>query len=337
VWPSAGPKSGEKALRALLRCTPEWCDAHAREAAAVRADACDMPELGAALRKCELASLRKRHFFALCRDWRLRSDLWRHVRDGSTGASPPPLPPPLSSGALAVAEVSRELMPLVVHFAHTFAAQALFIAAAAEPLAPIKTLDLTTLLAVRGFGRDMRVQQSAVAASLRAASAALAASGDGDLPACRLGKRAPPSAECSTHAMLLMSLSMTASNEDAYAHAPTMMGRTLSGPEVAHLAEHADSCGAVGAFAARAGVLLARMRVDGTCGVVYLDAAVAVVEQIIALMDGVIAGSQGRLDMFKARLAIDPHGYRHSFFDHAETAGVAKAAQHAARLPVSVQ
>jgi hypothetical protein len=344
-------KNGEKQMRAQLCRTPEWADAHAREAAAVRADASGMPELGVALRARDVTALRKRHFFALCRDWQLRSDVWRSMRDihGRDDAAQPaaaraaaageahsggarqqhalacvppraPRAPPLGSQAYVTLSISRDLAPSVVAFARAVASPIMMAAASAEPRAPVKTLDLTTLLAVSNFGRCMGAQQRAVAAELRAASCALAAGGDGTEVAFRLGSRAPLLAETSVHTLLVLSHALSASCNDIYAHLPPLLGRGLSAPEAAHTAELMEACGAVLTFVARAQALLAQLR-TGT-GVAYLDAGALIVDQVAAVLDATARSAQGRLDAFEERLAREPHGWRHTFFEHAAAMGV---------------
>jgi hypothetical protein len=146
------PGNGEKKLRGLLCRTRQWRDAAMREDLAVQADLESLPELAVALRRRNLAALRKRHFFFLCRQWGLRSDVWRHVprraaplvaaaATSSTGAvplleRPPRAPSP--SGALH----SLALTSLVAAFATAVDMSALARAVAAEPHAPLATLDL---------------------------------------------------------------------------------------------------------------------------------------------------------------------------------------------------
>jgi hypothetical protein len=235
-------------------------------------------------------------------------------------ALPPRHAPAMDDRTCAMLAVSRDLVPCVHAFAAAFAAPVMFVAAGAEPLAPIKTLDVTTLLSVRDFGRSMCAVQLGIAAQLRAASAALVAEGDGDKQAWRLGARAPLLAESSVHATLVLSHSLSASCNDIYGHLPSLLGRELSAPEAAHTAEHMQSCDAMMTFANRAGALLAQLR-QGS-GVAYLDGSAAVVEQVAAILDGAARASQGRLDKFAARLVREPHGWRHTFFKHAEANGV---------------
>jgi hypothetical protein len=327
--------SGEKQLRGLLRHTPEWSDPHAREAAAVRAEASGMPELSVALRARALSALRKRHFFALCHDWRYRCDVWRHMLDTGDGAppeqlllqqrapppSPPPRPPPLSTQQLAVSAIQRDLAPVAAAFANHFFTPALLSACCAEPLAPIKTIDLTTLFSVRDFGRGLSAQQLGVASRLRAASVALAASGNARGVAWRLGSAAPLLAETSVHSLLLLSSAFATACDDVYAHLPPLLGRPLSAPEAAHTAGLLASCGAVMTFVHVATSLLAQLR-DGAGGA-YLDAGAAIVEQVAEIMGSTARASEARLAAFDARLAKDPHGWRHTFFAHAAATGVA--------------
>jgi hypothetical protein len=319
----------------------------------VRADAAGLVELATALRKRALSALRKRHLFVLCRDWRYRCDVWRHMLDDGGGAAdaqqrqqlqqqqqqysqqllqqrqqqpqqralPAPRPPPLTTQELALLAIQCDLRPAAAAFANDFNTPALLRACGAEPLAPIKTLDLTTLLSVRDFGRFLSAQQLGVAARLRAASTALAASGDAADVAWRLGAAAPPLAESAVHAMLMLSNAFATACNDVYAHLPPLLGRALSAPEAAHTAGLMSSCGAVLAYVTRAQALLATLR-DGAGGV-YLDAGATIVEQVAEMMLSTTRASEARLLTFEGRLAADPHGWRHTFFAHAAASGVA--------------
>jgi hypothetical protein len=169
----------------------------------------------------------------------------------------------------------------------------------------------------------MCAAQLDIAARLRAASAVLIADGDGDKQAWRLGARAPLLAESSVHAVLVLSHALSACCNDTYSHLPPLLGRGLSAPEAAHTAEHMQSCDAMLAFATRASALLTHLRQGGA--VAYLDGGAAVVEQVAASLDGVARASQARLDKFAALLAREPHGWRHTFFEHAAASGVKTA------------
>jgi hypothetical protein len=331
-----------------------------------------MPDLGAALRCHNISALRKRHFFALCRDWRFRSNVWLCLADATRAAAcrasappaageapaaepiepprpkpprrpapprrraplalpPPPLalallPPPDHARALAVRAVERELVPIVLSFDTVFSTPIMAVAADLEPRAPIKTLNLTTMHSVRDFTHAMCATQRRTAERLRAAARVLSAEGDAGVVAWRLGMRAPLLAESSVRAILLLSHALSASCNDIYVRLPPLVGRGLSAPEAAHMAEHMHSCDALEAFAARAGALLAALRAGG--GGAYLDGGAAVVEAVAAIFEAGARATQGRLDTFGARLAREPHGWRHTFFEHAEAAGVSTA--HAA-------
>lgn len=144
--PRAGRTTGEKKLRALLCRTPEWRCASTREAAARHADASGLPELAHALRAHNLALLRKRDFLAVCAFWNLRSDVWAPVKSKSRRLQalplPAPLPPPAAAdGGAAAALVRRDAGAAFASFSLRQKMPGLSAAAAAEPCAPICTLD----------------------------------------------------------------------------------------------------------------------------------------------------------------------------------------------------
>ena len=161
------PGGGEKKLRGLIGRTRQWRDAAKREDLAIQADFESLPELAVALRKRNLAgasapaarvlalltphlpaALRKRHFFFLCRQWGLRSDVWRHVPRRAaalvvaTATSSAVLPRERPRGAPCGALPSLGLTSLVEAFATAVDMSALTRAVAAEPHAPLATLDL---------------------------------------------------------------------------------------------------------------------------------------------------------------------------------------------------
>jgi hypothetical protein len=156
-----GRASGEKKLRALLCRTAQWRCAVAREGAARRADADALPDLAHALRAHNLALLRKRTFLALCGYWGLCCDIWAPAkpkapsrraaaRDAPPPPPPPPphapqpplpLPPPLPDDGAVVALVRRDVGGAVATFRLFQHLPGLSAAAAAEPYAPISTLD----------------------------------------------------------------------------------------------------------------------------------------------------------------------------------------------------
>jgi hypothetical protein len=142
--PAAGAKTGEKRLRQFLCATPEWGDADERGAAAERAEARGKPDLAAALRAHNGAALRKRHFFVLCNDWGLRSDVWQRGRRRKL-EDVPALQLLLAASAPDAAALLHE--PSVTFRRHVIS-PALLQAVAAEPCAPVCTIDLPVRLCV---------------------------------------------------------------------------------------------------------------------------------------------------------------------------------------------
>ena len=75
-----GKRNGEKKLRSLLTCTPEWTSADVRAAAAEQLQG-RFPRLATSLRSRTSSSLSKEHMVALLALWGYRSNLW--VRRGN--------------------------------------------------------------------------------------------------------------------------------------------------------------------------------------------------------------------------------------------------------------
>jgi hypothetical protein len=194
------------------------------------------------------------------------------------------------------------------------------VAADLEPRAPIKTLNLSTMLSARDFTRAKCAQYRGCAARLRGAAALLDDAGDAGLIAWRLGVRAPLLAEGAVHDLLLVSHALSAGCNDICVRLPPLVGRALSAPEAAHMAEHMQSCDALLAFVARAQALLAALRTGG--GGAYLHGGAAVVGKVAAIFEAGARGMERRLDTYGARLAADPHGWRHTFFEHAQAVGM---------------
>jgi hypothetical protein len=363
----AGAKNGEKKLRSLLCRTAQWSNADAREATAVRADANGMPDMASALRGRDSSALRKRHFFALCRDWGYRSDVWRHMREAHAGggasavvggggaetraasaharAAPcggapesngaaAPLAlysrPPACPQARALLLVICELMPHVTVFSALIATPSLRAAACAEPCAPIATLSTATMAAGRDLGRSMCAALEAEAGVLHASRVAVVASGDGDAPAWRLGARAPPHAENSVHKLLLLTHALVAASADIEARLPLVVGRRLSAPELAHARDHLAACGALHAFVSRAQGILASLRTDGGAAA-YLHAGTAVVEAVGDIMSAAERSNEERLLAFSARAAAAPRAWCHTFFEHAVEVGAMPSVPSALR------
>lgn len=146
--------NGVKTLRRLLCCTPEWRDAAARRATAdawaASGDAA-LQGLAPAVRAGAASELRRAHLLALCRRWRLGSNLWQ--RRGSKRAAPatadaPPLPLALPAAAQPLAPAPQFSM-----FAPS---------SAAAFGAWLRTL-LPQLLAVNGTGTGERARAAALA------------------------------------------------------------------------------------------------------------------------------------------------------------------------------
>jgi hypothetical protein len=315
--------------------------------------------MACALRGRDISALRKRHFFALCRDWGYRCDVWRHVREAHSGGGAAgggggaekrgaatqahaaaaqrartaaaaaatttaavlyrPAPPACPQ-AQALLLVSRELTPHVSAFAALFAAPSLRAAACAEPRAPVATLNTSIMAAGRDLGRSLCAALGAEAGALRAARCALVASGDGAAPAWRLGARAPPHAENSIHTLLLLTHALVASNVDIEARLPLVVRRPLSAPELAHTRDHLAACDTLHAFVSRAQGILASLRTGGGAAA-YLHAATAVVEAMGDIMAAVERSSEERLFAFSERAQAAPRAWRHTFFEHAVEVG----------------
>ncbi len=277
------------------------------------------------------------HFFTLCREWGLRSDIWRHLRQAREESSepespPPPLPQhaqqqlalpspqplPLLPHAAALA-VSHDLAPHIAAFALLFDAPSMVAACCAEPHAPIATLDMSLTAGVRDLGSRLRVMLLAQARQLQAAAAALVAAGEEGAPAWRLGSRAPPLAESGVHMLLLLTHSMVSSYTDAEQHLPAIVRRPLSAPEAAHCADHIASGDALHGVITRAQSALLQLRHGG--GGAYLEAGAAVLANIATLWGCVEQASQARIDRFAARLQRGPRDYQQTFFKHAIALG----------------
>ena len=72
-------KNGEKKLRGLLSCTPEWrsTESRLRLSEKVKATYPNMMALSVALQQRDLTALRKAHLLCMCREWRFRSSIWQ--------------------------------------------------------------------------------------------------------------------------------------------------------------------------------------------------------------------------------------------------------------------
>jgi hypothetical protein len=153
---------------------------------------------------------------------------------------------------------------------------------------------------MRHLALGLRARCLAEAGALRAAALSLAASGEADAPAWRLGSRAPPLAECMLHVLLLLLMhSVTATIADALSPERGIVARVsrpLSAPERAHLTDTSTACDALQAFLSRAQSALAQLRLGG--GTAYLDGAAAVLEQASALAAGVVTSNSQRIAAF---------------------------------------
>jgi hypothetical protein len=343
----AGQDNGEKKLRAQLRKTREWADPECRAAAAEAAERATPPllELAAALRGHNLAAMRKRHYFHVCNTWRLRSDVWartrkrRRAEDAATelslalphpaAAPPPPLlsPPAACRDADCVALlVARDLHRPMQAVVTEAPAPRMLVASAAEPCAPLATLDMAGDLQIRQVAGLLRAGCAADAAALRAAADALSVSGDGALPAWRLGARVPLLAEGMLQRLLLVTNAWGDTQADAVAPdrgVAAHVGRALSAPERAHLDDKVAICDALQRFLATAQAALAQQRVRSGAG--YLATSLAVLEMVDAFLSAVVAGSTARQQRFAASPAIRCATWRSPFVGHLLRAGFVQA------------
>jgi hypothetical protein len=300
-------------------------------------------------------ALRKRHFFLLCRQWGLRSDVWtRRVsrraaraearvaaaeaaaeaagsNDGVVALLERPLTP---SPALAALCACSELTRPVAAYAEAIYMRGVVAASAAEPFAPLTTMDLPLMAVLSAHLRALRLTLLDDAAALRCACSALrgATGGDADVPAWRLGARAPPHAERALQQLLMLAHSLAASIADAE-HGGSdglvaALGRPLSAPERAHMNDLAASADALQPFLSAAASTLARMRMGA--GGAYLDAGAAVVEQIVAVLDATVAGNTCCIAHFAAHPGVRPPVWRSTFIGHAVSAGAMPAPPQAA-------
>jgi hypothetical protein len=337
-------KHGEKRLRSQLARTREWSDLRCRAAAAAAADDDGDDELAAALRGRDLSALRKRGFFALCRAWGYRSDVWRPAHAARVAAAaarrearvaaaaPPPHPPPMQLArahaphALAPSAavlLARELNPLVSRFVSAVWFPSVLDAARAEPRAPLATLNAPATRAVAALAAALRARTLAHAAALRAA-----ARGGGDAlctPAAQLcDASAPPLAEAALQRVLLMAQAMCAALSDAAS--PTggvcaALARPLSGPERAHFADAFAAVHAAHVLLARAAAALAAVRAAAPGGA-YLAAGAVVCDALAALLGSLAEANEARVAAFSARPLFAaggsaPHdelGWRSTYF-----------------------
>lgn len=150
---AAGHTSGEKKLRALLSRTREWRSASVREDAACRADAEGLSDLASALRGRNVTGFRKRDFFALCRLWGYRSNIWTPL--GEIKLCTPPArrparaaPPPRATDPAA--DMLRcEVAAALAAFQHYNRLPSLAAATAADPRAPLATMDVQARVGAR--------------------------------------------------------------------------------------------------------------------------------------------------------------------------------------------
>jgi hypothetical protein len=174
---------------------------------------------------------------------------------------------------------------------------------------------------------SLRAQLLEQSASLRAAAAALSAAGDAAVPACRLGARAPPHADHALHLVLLMAHAMVAAHDDATSArhgAAAQLGRPLSGPERAHVADCGAVAHALHAFLSPAQSALARLRLGS--GREYLDASIVVMDQLAAMLGALTTANDVRVAALGARAAGAPHGVRVTFFERLASNGVMSSA-----------
>ena len=330
----SGRSDGDKVLRALLVRTDEWQCADAREAAACRADAAGLAELAVALRTRNIAALRKRTFFALCRYWSLRSDVWgravprgsqQRSRQRSQSASSAPSPPlglvPAAPDDLAAAAVRRDVGSAVAAFLASWQLPSLSAAAAAEPGAPLATLDLHVVRTMQRTARGVHASLLEFAATLRESHAALLESGNADVAAWRLGASAPPHAEHALHTMLLFVTAGCATNGDVLAPGCGVfaaLGRPLSSTERAHLSDLEAACGMVHMALSVAQSAVSQLRLGS--GSVYLSASLAVLEGLADIAHAVGHAPETRLSGYTMRV---PTCHWHStMLHHVRTLGL---------------
>ena len=134
----------------MLSRTREWRSTSVREDAACRADAEGLPDLAAALRGRNVTGFRKRDFFALCRFWGYRSNIWTPVGrslGAETQHSPFVRPTPPRVPDAAVALILRDIGPAFAAFQHYNRLPSLAAAMASEPGAPLATMDVQARVA----------------------------------------------------------------------------------------------------------------------------------------------------------------------------------------------
>jgi hypothetical protein len=173
----------------------------------------------------------------------------------------------------------------------------------------------------RGVARKaqaMRMAFVADASVLRAASASLLASGDGDVLAWQLGSRAPANAETALHALLLVVNALSDMLADAYAERrgfAAASGRPMSAPEASHLRDNAAARDALHSFVAIAHSTLMQLRLGS--GATYLEAGAAMMEPAGAMMTGVIDSNAARDAYFQSRATGgDAAAWRNTFLMH---------------------
>ena len=116
-----------------------------------------MPELAKALRGRNVTGFRKRDFFALCRFWGYKSNIWVSVERDAVEAlcpSPPPRRTPRAAPLPRVTDpaaemLRREVAAALAAFQHFNRLPSLAAATAADPRAPLATMDVQARIALR--------------------------------------------------------------------------------------------------------------------------------------------------------------------------------------------
>ena len=159
------------------------------------------------------------------------------------------------------------------------------------------------------------------AAELRSLHASVVAAGEAHTLAWRLGARAPPHAERALTTCFLLTHAHAASIVDALAPvggAEDALGRPLSGPERAHLADSAATSDALHTLLSVASSALARARLGA--GGAFLAVAGAVLDALADVAAEVVQNEAVCIAAFAH--ATPERAWRSTILQHAAAAGL---------------
>jgi hypothetical protein len=220
--------------------------------------------------------------------------------------------------------LARDVSPHLVVYAGIVTVSNGVFAARAEPRAPLATYNVSSMRTIIMACAALHSQAERHAAAVRASCAALRAAGDGDTPAWLLGAATPPHAENALHVLQQHTHALTATFEDsgcARRGYVAVLGRPLSAPERAQVADFGACLRALHVFLSSAQSLLAQLRCRRGGAADYLDASAGVLDLLGAITAVTESAYSARLTEFGARAAANA-AWPSPYLQHASAAGV---------------